>query len=309
MLKQSTFISHHRLVYDKLKVMGEEEYKMTISEATREKDRKLGEILRGMGRVLVAFSGGVDSTFVLKRAKQELGDQVLAVTAASETFPSREFDAAVQLAEELGAQMFRTEVKELENANFVANNPDRCYHCKTGLYSHLQELAKEMGYPYILDGSNVDDLGDYRPGLQAKNEQGVRSTLQEAGLTKDEIRQLSKELGLTTWNKPSFACLSSRIPYGTRIEKWKIDQLDEGEHFLIQLGLYQVRVRHHDKIARIEVMPDEIHKVIEHRDAIYEKFSKLGFAYVTLDLQGYRTGSMNEVLSKETKEKVKEASL
>ncbi|MFC5447671.1 ATP-dependent sacrificial sulfur transferase LarE [Paenibacillus aestuarii] len=282
---------------------------MSISELTREKDQRLGEILRGMGRVLVAFSGGVDSTFVLKRAKQELGDQVLAVTAASETFPSREFDAAVELAQQLGVAMHKTEVKELDNANFVANNPDRCYHCKTGLYSHLQQLAKDLGYPYILDGSNVDDLGDYRPGLQAKNEQGVRSTLQEAGLTKAEIRELSKELGLKTWDKPSFACLSSRIPYGTKIEKWKIDQLDEGEFFLSQLGLYQVRVRHHDKIARIEVMPDEIHKVIEHREAIYDKFSKLGFNYVTLDLQGYRTGSMNEVLSKETKEKVKEASL
>ncbi|WNR45572.1 ATP-dependent sacrificial sulfur transferase LarE [Paenibacillus roseipurpureus] len=282
---------------------------MSIQEVTREKDRKLGEILRGMGRVIVAFSGGVDSTFVLKRAQQELGDQVLAVTAASETFPTREFDAAATLAEQFGVRLHKTEVKELENANFVANNPDRCYHCKTGLYSHLQDIAKELGYPYILDGSNVDDLGDYRPGLQAKNEQGVRSTLQEAGLTKDEIRALSKELGLSTWNKPSFACLSSRIPYGTQIEKWKIDQLDEGEYFLSQLGLYQVRVRHHEKIARIEVMPDEIHKVVEHRDAIYEKFSKLGFTYVTLDLQGYRTGSMNEVLSQATKDKVREASI
>ncbi|GIP40804.1 adenine nucleotide alpha hydrolase [Paenibacillus sp. J31TS4] len=282
---------------------------METALTIQQKNEKLGELLRGMGRVMIAFSGGVDSTFVLKRAQQELGDQVLAVTAASETFPSREFDAAVGLAEEMGVRLTKTEVKELENADFVANNPDRCYHCKTGLYIHLQNLAREMGYPYLLDGSNVDDLGDYRPGLKAKNEQGVRSVLQEAGLTKDEIRTLSKELGLPTWNKPSFACLSSRIPYGTRIEKHKIDQLDESEHFLNQLGFYQVRVRHHDKIARIEVMPAELPKVLEHRDAIYAKLTSLGFQYVTLDLMGYRTGSMNEVLSSSDKAKAKEASV
>jgi uncharacterized protein len=262
----------------------------------QEKNERLGRILRDMERVLIAFSGGVDSTFLLKRAQQELGDQVLAVTAASETFPTREFNAAVRLAEEMGVRLHQTEVSEFANAAFVANNPDRCYHCKTGLYTHLKALAQELGYPYIVDGSNVDDLGDYRPGLQAKTEQGVRSPLQEAGFRKEEIRQLSKELGLKTWNKPSFACLSSRIPYGTKIDKYKIDQLDAAEDFLYSLGFWQVRVRHHDKIARIEVMPDELAKVIEHRDEIYEKLTSLGFTYVTLDLAGYKTGSMNKVL-------------
>jgi uncharacterized protein len=282
---------------------------MEISAALRAKDQRLTEILQDLGRVMVAFSGGVDSTFVLKRAYDVLGDNVLAVTAASETFPTREFNAAVKLAGEIGAPFHATEVKEFDNADFVANNPDRCYHCKTGLYSHMHRLAKELGYDYILDGSNVDDLGDYRPGLKAKNEQGVRSVLQEAGLTKEEIRLLSRELGLPTWNKPSFACLSSRIPYGTKIEKYKIDQLDEAEAFLAGLGFYQIRVRHHDKIARIEVMPQEIAKVIEHREEIYAKLTSLGFTYVTLDLQGYRTGSMNEVLSSRMKENAKEASV
>lgn len=271
---------------------------MQTSKTLQQKNEKLGKIFRDMGRVMIAFSGGVDSTFVLKRAHDELGDQVLAVIAASETFPSREFHAAVNLAQSMGVNYLETKVSEFANEKFVQNNPDRCYHCKTGLYTHLKAIAREHGYPYIVDGSNMDDLGDYRPGLQAKTEQGVRSVLQEAELTKSEIRQLSKEMGLPTWNKPSFACLSSRIPYGTKIDQKKIDQLDIAEQFLLDLGFYQVRVRHHDQIARIEVIPEQLQKVIEHRDFIYNKFREIGFTYVTLDLQGYRTGSMNETLKK-----------
>jgi uncharacterized protein len=272
---------------------------LIAQETMQQKD----EILLSMKKVMIAFSGGVDSTFALKRAHQVLGDQVLAVTAASETFPSREFDAAVRIAEDMGVRLYKTEVKEFDNANFVANNPDRCYHCKAGLYSHLQRIAAELGYPYVVDGSNMDDLGDYRPGLQAKTEQGVRSILQEAGFYKEEIRVLSKQLQLPTWNKPSFACLSSRIPYGTKIDKYKIDQLDQAEDFLYSLGFWQVRVRHHDTIARIEVMPDELHRIIDFKDQIYSKLHALGFTYITLDIQGYHTGSMNKPLLSEAAKK------
>lgn len=268
-----------------------------MEKTLEQKNQHLKEILQNMGQVLVAFSGGVDSTFLLAKAKEYMGDKVIAVTAASETFPSREFNLAVNLAEQMNVKHIQTRVSELTNEDFVKNDPSRCFHCKNGLYSHLQELMAEYGQTYtIVDGSNMDDLGEYRPGMKAARELGVRSPLQEAGFYKEEIRILSKGMGLPTWNKPSFACLSSRIPYGTEITQEKIDQLDLSEMFLLSLGLYQVRVRHHDKIARIEVMPKDMAKVLEFHDDIDKAFKSYGFSYVTLDLQGYRSGSMNEVL-------------
>lgn len=267
-----------------------------MNKSIDEKNHRLGEILSGMGRVMVAFSGGVDSALVLKRAQQELGDQVLAVVVASELFRKQEFEAAVQLAEEMGVCVCQTEIKELEDAGVVANNPDSWYHSKKLLYSHLKQLAQEMGYPYVLDGLIMDDLDDFRPGMQARTEQGVRSVLQEAGLYKQEIRELAKQLELPVWNKPASCSLASRIPYGTKLDQHKIEQVDQAELFLAELGFPMVRVRHHDNIARIEVVPEEIALVLQHREEINDKFMALGFTYVSVDLRGYRTGSMNEVL-------------
>jgi uncharacterized protein len=270
--------------------------------SVQEKNEKLGRILREMGTALIAFSGGVDSTFLLARAVQELGDQAIAVTAASETFPTREFEAAKHLANQLKARFVTTEIREMENPNFVANPVNRCFYCKDGLYEHLGQLAEANEWNAVIcDGANMDDLGDYRPGRIAAAERGVRSPLQEAGFYKEEIRQLSKEMGLSTWNKPSFACLSSRIPYGSEITLQKIDQIDRAEGYLLHLGFHQVRVRHHDTIARIEVSPEDFARVVAHHAEINAALQEIGFKYVTLDLFGYQTGSMNAVLGAEVK--------
>lgn len=267
---------------------------------TIEKNNKLGEILKGMNRVIVAFSGGVDSALVLKRAQQELGnDNVLAVVVASELFRKEEFAGAVNLAKELGANVLEAEIKELEDEGVAANTPDSWYHSKKLLYSHLNGLAGKLGYDYVLDGMIMDDQDDFRPGLRARTEAGARSVLQEADLYKREVRELSKELALPVWNKPASCSLASRIPYGIRLDKEKIRQVDEAEKFIGKLGFGMVRVRHHEQTARIEVAADEMAGLLEHREPILLKLTSLGFKYISIDLRGYRTGSMNEVLSDE----------
>lgn len=262
------------------------------------KEQRLKSIVREMGSALLAYSGGVDSTYLLKICKDILGDHVLAVVATSETYPAQEIRDAQAMAEKIGAPYEIIATEELAREEFTKNPPNRCYYCKTELFSKLQEMAKERGLNWVLDGSNYEDLGDYRPGREAAKELGVRSPLVEAELTKGEIRELSRRLSLATWNKPSFACLSSRFPYGQQITPDKLAQIDAAEQYLRSLGFTQVRVRHHEAIARIEVPRDSFPLLLagDTAESIARKLKEIGFTYVTVDLQGYRTGSMNEAL-------------
>ena len=263
------------------------------------KKHKLEEYMKELGSIAVAFSSGVDSTFLLKVAKDVLNDKAIAVTARSHSFPKRELDEATAFCEKEGIRQFVIDSEELSIEGFSSNPKNRCYLCKHELFTKIKDVAAENGIEYVAEGSNIDDNGDYRPGLKAVEELGIKSPLRYAGLTKAEIRELSKEMGLPTWDKPSFACLASRFVYGETIDEKKLSMVDSAEQLLLDLGFKQVRVRIHGNIARIEVMPEEIGKLTEEkvRNEVYKTLKDIGFDYVTMDLAGYRTGSMNETLS------------
>ena len=261
----------------------------------------LRNIVSQAGSAIIAFSGGVDSTFLLKVCVDKLGEKALAITARSETFPERELKEAKTLAELIGALHLIIDTEELSAPGFASNPPHRCFLCKSELFSKLTQIAKEHGIPWVFDGSNADDVGDFRPGRKAARQLGVRSPLEEAGLGKEEIRTLSKMLNLPTWDKPAFACLSSRFPYHTKITEPALRQVEDAEDFLWNLGMREFRVRHHDTIARIELGEKELSLFLEtgRWNEIVLHLKSLGYKYVTLDLEGYRTGSMNEILSKD----------
>ena len=274
------------------------QYELLIDEQ-REKLNKLREIISELGSLAVGFSGGVDSSFLLAVAREILGDRVIAVTGVDASVPEREVNEAKAFCIDRGIRHILCTVDPLREEGYRNNSPDRCYFCKHGIFTEVKKIADEYGIEYMAEGSNMDDIGDYRPGLKAAAELSVKSPLREARLYKKDIRLISKAMGLSTWSKPAYACLASRFVYGEEITEEKLHMIDRAEQFLIERGFFEERVRMHGNIARIEVPSADIPRLAsdEVREAVYDEFKKLGFLFVTLDLKGYRTGSMNATLT------------
>ncbi|MBO4889690.1 MAG: ATP-dependent sacrificial sulfur transferase LarE [Lachnospiraceae bacterium] len=269
-----------------------------LTQDLQDKLDSLETIIRELGSLAVGYSGGVDSSLLLAVAHEVLGDKSLAVFALDASVPERELIEATSFCEERGIRIIVCEVNPLQVESYRSNSPDRCYYCKRAIFSEIRKVAEENGIEYVAEGSNTDDLGDYRPGLRAVEELSVRSPLREAGLSKQDIRQISKAMDLPTWNKPAYACLASRFVYGEEITEEKLHMIDLAEQFLIEHGFPEERVRMHGNIARIEVPGKDIPRLAadDMREAVYKKFKEIGFAFVTLDMHGYRTGSMNDTL-------------